>query len=132
MKKYFGFLICVFLLLSGCSVYGTENDPNMGKPVFDTEKEIIDVEFYTTVDDIGIIEVSEEQLAETVEWLSTFVIDRAAGDTWVPGGYIHEVTIYYADGTIYESDLYNIIVDDLKYYPSYGESPKFYHDLLFG
>lgn len=131
MKRYFCFLICALLLLSGCGTdYGTDKDPNMGKPVFDTEKDIIDVEFYTTVDDIGAIEISEEQLAETVEWLGTFVIARAAGDTWVPGGYYTEVTIYYTDGTTYESDLHNIVIDGAKYYTSSGEAPEFWRELF--
>lgn len=137
MKKYFCFLICALLLLIGCendyglNTYKPENDPNVGIAVFDVEKEIIDVEFNTSINNIGLIEISPEQLDEIVEWLGTFKTTRKNEyDTWVPGTGSVQLTIYYADGTTFAGNISNTTIDGVGYYIDGDNAPDFWPDLF--
>lgn len=137
MKKYLCFLICMLLFFSGCNndyglnTYKPENDPNVGIAVFDTEKEIIDVEFNTAINNIGLIEISPEQLDEIVEWLGTFKTTRKnLYDTVVPGTGSTDVTIYYADGTSHTGSMSYTIIDGYGYYVDGGNAPEFWHNFF--
>ena len=128
MKKYFCFLICAFLLLTGC---GTKTDANIGKTVFDTEKEITGIEFYTTVNLRGTVVVPEEYLAEITEWLGTFKItEKNTRGTWAPGTGSTDVTIYYADGTTHSGSISNTTIDGVGYYIDGDNAPDFWPDLF--
>lgn len=128
MKKYLCFLICALLLLSGC---GTKTDANIGKTVFDVEKEITGIEFYSTVNLRGTVVVPEEYLAEITEWLGTFrITEKNTRDTWAPGTGSTEVTIYYADGTTHSGSISNISIDGSGYYIDGDNAPEIWLSLM--
>ena len=130
MKRIAGLLLCAILLFSGCSTHGTKNDPNIGKQVFDTSKEIVGIEYSTNINDLGLFAIPAEHLEEMIEWLGTFTISNAV-DTWTPGGYYHEVTIHYADGSILDAkNLSGVVIDGVKYEAQGGERPEFLSDIL--
>jgi len=128
MKKFLCFLICALLLLSGCAV---KSDPNIGKTVFDTEKDITGIEFYTTVNLRGTVVVPEEYIAEITEWLETFKItEKNTRGTWPPGTGSTDVTIYYADGTTYSGSISTINIDGSWYYIDCDDAPEIWVSLM--
>jgi len=127
MKRYLCILICALLLLSGC---GAKSDPNIGKTIFDTEKEITKIEFHTTVNNRGMVTVPDEYMAEIIDWLGTLKItEKNTRGTWAPGTGSTEVTICYADGTSHSGSISNITIGNSEYYVDGANAPDIYLSL---
>lgn len=119
MKKLCVFLICAFLLLSGCG-----QDEAKGSKVFDTDKGIEAVVFETTVNGRKEIPVPEEYLTEVIEWLGTFMAGERVEGALPPGTNATRVTVFYADGTSVESGLNTVGLGGKSYKVVKSEQPE--------
>ena len=100
MKKLMAFVlagVCVLGLVA-CSDHSIDTT----KPVFETEN-IQRITLFCVPNHTGSIEVPGEYMEEMTAWISTFTLDKEAGERLDPGTNTISFRLEYSDGTIVES-----------------------------
>lgn len=152
MKKFLfatlTMLICI-CLLSGCN-YALSNTeetkPQENNPTESThnnsEKTTISSSTIFNTDNIKRItfyayygqgkgsNVTDENMAEVINWLGTFAIDKEVDDLIAPGTNTYYVEIEYFDGRVVKKGLDVIEVDGISYYVKSAPMPDCFWEII--
>ena len=145
MKRFSAFVLCGFVLLSlvGCSLNNTDNaDGTSGEyqssigeieqsyTVFNTQN-VERITFYSYYGYGTGSDVPTHHMAEIINWLDSFSLDKKIEDNLVPPGTNTVfVEIKYADGSVTKKGLDAIAIDDVLYYLKHDEAPECYWEIL--
>ena len=150
-KKSLTIFICVAVLfcLSACNKHNDNTNSttssseetnnvqeNIGEeeletpqpPVFKTEN-IKRITFYGYYGSGKASEVPSENMAEIINWLGSFTVDKMVTDQ-LDGINTHVVEIEYNDGTIIKNGIDTISIDGVQYHIKRDKEPDCYYDII--
>ena len=114
----------------------TESTPNNSENITSPSSTIFNIDnikritFYAYYGHGKGSDVTDENMAEIINWLGTFAIDKKADGLISPGTNTYCVEIEYLDGTVVREGLDVIIVDGVSYFVKSAPNPDCFWEII--